>query len=186
MDMQETIDELKFSLEHSIAEEELLEAITSKLAILRKQYAFDKNSFTKDQIAFLKSLTPLSTSLNSFISLKEELVYVRSLKHYSFLTNQLVDIKNALQSFPIHKRVAKEIRELNERLPLIRQEDEIKQQSRLDARTIDLEQNPPRCPRQHTMVIREGRYGYFWGCSKYPACQYTEELSPNEKDKLYS
>lgn len=186
MDIQGTIDELKFFLEHSIAEEELLEAITSKLKMFREQYSLDKDSFTKDHIDFLKSLSPLSTYLCSFISLKEELIYVNSLKHYTFLTNQLVDIKNALHPFPIQKRVSKEIRELNERLPQIRQEDEIKQQSRLNARIIDLEQNPPRCPRKHTMVIREGRYGYFWGCSSYPTCQHTDVLNPDEKDKLYS
>lgn len=169
-----------------LAEEELLEIITSNLAMLRQEYSLNRDSFTKDHIDFLKSLTPLSTQLRSFIALKEELSYVNSLKHYTFLMNQLVDIKNALHSFAVCKRVSKEIRELNEKLPQVRQEDEAKQQSRINTRIIDLEQNPRRCPRKHAMAIREGRYGYFWGCSKYPTCQHKQELTPDEKDRLYS
>lgn len=29
------------------------------------------------------------------------------------------------------------------------------------------------------MVIRRGKYGYFWGCSSYPKCNHTEPYSPN-------
>ncbi len=36
------------------------------------------------------------------------------------------------------------------------------------------------------MKIREGRYGYFWGCEGYPQCQKTyqiEELVEDEEDE---
>ena len=186
MNVQGIIDEIKFSLEHSITEEDLLEIITRNLKILRQEYLSNKRFFTKEHIDFLQSLTPLSKQLDTFSALKEELLYVNTLKHYTFLINQLVDIKNAVRPFAICKRVSKEIRELTEKLPNIRQEDEAKQQSRLNNRIAGLEQNPWQCPRKHKMVIREGRYGYFWGCSKYPICRHTQVLTPDEKDRLYS
>lgn len=186
MDIERIIGELKSSLEHSVAEEKLLETIMDNLAALRRAYASNRESFTEDHIAFLKSLTPVSDHLRSFIEIKEELTYVNSLKHYTFLMNQLTDLNGALEPFAVRKRVGKEIRELIERLPQIRQQDDAKEQSRINARIVDLEQQVPHCPRNHRMVIREGRYGYFWGCSLYPVCEQTKQLSTQEKDKLYS
>jgi hypothetical protein len=186
MDVQRTIDELKSSLEHSVAEEELLETITGKLATLRKAYLTDRQSFTGDHLAFLKSLAPVSDHLRAFVEIKEELADVRGLKHYGFLMNRLADLKGALASFAVGKRVGKEIRELNEKLPDIRQQDEADEQSRLSARIIDLEQSERRCSHNHIMVIREGRYGYFWGCSRFPNCEQTKQLTSEEKGKLFS
>lgn len=166
MDVQTTVDELRSFLEHSFAEEELLETIMGKLAALRQAYLSDRRNFTEDHLAFLKSLAPISDHLRAFIEIKEELADVRGLKHYGFLMNWLTDLKGALAPFAISRRVGKEIKELNEKLPVIRQQDEANEQSRLSARIMDLEQSERRCSRNHIMVIREGRYGYFWGCSR--------------------
>ena len=38
----------------------------------------------------------------------------------------------------------------------------------------DVDESPPACPMDgcgSDMVVRNGRYGSFWGCSRYPACQ---------------
>lgn len=33
------------------------------------------------------------------------------------------------------------------------------------------------CPKcGHELILREGRYGIFWGCSNYPNCNYTKHL----------
>lgn len=33
------------------------------------------------------------------------------------------------------------------------------------------------CPRCHsTLIKRKGRFGYFWGCSGFPNCRYTENV----------
>jgi superfamily I DNA and/or RNA helicase len=31
------------------------------------------------------------------------------------------------------------------------------------------------------MVVRQGRYGTFWGCSRYPHCKHTENISRNKR-----
>jgi ssDNA-binding Zn-finger/Zn-ribbon topoisomerase 1 len=80
----------------------------------------------------------------------------------------------------------KEIRELNEKLPTIREQDDANRQFRINTRVLDLEQNPPYCRHNHTMVIRKGRHGYFWGCSRYPFCEEVEQLTREQKDRLLS
>jgi hypothetical protein len=90
----------------------------------------------------------------------------------------------ALGGFPVGRRIAKEIRELNERLPEIRQQDEGRRQFRLSARTLELEKTPRLCPRRHPMVIREGTRGHFWGCSRYPFCSATAQLTAEESQLL--
>jgi ssDNA-binding Zn-finger/Zn-ribbon topoisomerase 1 len=36
------------------------------------------------------------------------------------------------------------------------------------------------------MVIREGTHGHFWGCSLYPSCTATAQLTPREKAHMAS
>ena len=46
-----------------------------------------------------------------------------------------------------------------------------------DTKTLD---NPIEyCPRCHTGILKKriGRYGPFWGCSRYPNCRYTRSYS---------
>jgi hypothetical protein len=186
MEVRLAIDELHFSLDHITAEEDLLGVITDRLTLLRSFYPSHPDSFTPSDIEFLRSLGIISVHLRAFGELKEELVSVRSLKEYEDVVSRLVRVKGALARLPVAKRVAKEIRGLNERLPVIRQQDEAQRQSRLNARILDLQQKPRRCKHRHSMMIRQGTHGYFWGCSRYPFCSATAQLAPEESDLLNS
>ena len=47
----------------------------------------------------------------------------------------------------------------------------------------DMDESPPVCPIHgcgSDMVLRSGRYGSFWGCSRYPACQGRKSLHATE------
>jgi len=184
MEMRQAIDDLRSSLEHITAEDELLGIIADQLTALRESYSSQRSSFTPSDIDFLRGLGVISDHLRAFIELKEELPGVSSLKEYEDVVSRLTRAKGSLVSFPVVKRIAKEIRELNDRLPAIREQDEAQRQFRLNNRVVDLQQNPQRCPRHHAMVIREGTSGHFWGCSRYPFCSATAQLTPAEKDLL--
>jgi hypothetical protein len=186
MQVRQAIDDLRSSLEHMTAEDELLGVIASQLTALRQSYPSHRSSFTPRDIEFLKSLAVISDHLRAFIELKEELARVSSLKEYEDMVSRLIRAKDSLASFPVAKRIAKEIRELNERLPAIREQEDAQRQFRHNDRILDLQQNPRRCPRHHPMVIKEGTHGYFWGCSRYPFCSATAQLSPAENDLLTS
>lgn len=183
MQVRRTIDDLHSSLEHITAEYELLRVIPNHLIALRQAYPSHRRLFTPSDVEFLKSLGTISDHLREFLELKEELVSVNSLEEYDDLVSRLSRVKVALVCFPVCRRVAKEIRCLNERLPAIRQQVEAGRQFRLNSRILDLEQNPRRCPRRHAMVIRKGTRGHFWGCSQYPFCSATAQLT-SEQDKL--
>ncbi len=184
MDVQQAIDDLRSSLERVVAEDELFGVIVDRLAFLRRAYASQRSLFTPSDIEFLKSVNVISDHLRAFIELREELLTVGSIDEYEDILRRLTHAKNALASFPVGRRVAKEIRELNERLPAIREHDEARRQFRTDARILELQQNPRYCARNHAMVIRKGSHGYFWGCSRYPFCDETAQLSAEEHDLL--
>jgi hypothetical protein len=186
MEVRQAIDDLRSSLEHITAEDELLGVIADRLTALRQSYPSHRSSFTPSDIEFLKSLGVISDHLRAFIELKEELASVSSLKEYEDIVSRLTRAKGSLACFPVARRIAKEIRGLNERLPAIREQDEAQRQFRLNARILDLQQNPHRCPHHHPMVIREGTHGHFWGCSRYPFCCATAQLTPEENDLLTS
>jgi hypothetical protein len=184
MDVENTLADLKLSLETIISEEALLHMITERVTALRQSFPSNRRLFTPGHIEFLKSLSPVSEQLRFFIELKEELADVGSLDDYAAAMSRLTEIKGALGTFAVRKRVMKEIRELNERLPTIRERDGAGREARVKARIFDLEQNPRRCRHNHAMAIREGRYGYFWGCTRYPFCVEIARLTPAEKDRL--
>jgi hypothetical protein len=162
MEVRQAIDNLRSSLEHISAEDELLGVIADQLTALRQSYPSRRSSFTASDSEFLKCLGVISDHLRAFVELKEELASVSSLKEYEDIVRRLTRAKGSLASFPVAKRIAKEIRQLNERLPTIREQDEARRRFRLNARIFDLQQNPRRCPRHHPMVIREGALGHFW------------------------
>ncbi len=126
----------------------------------------------------------VSDHLRAFAELREESADVVSVKEYEDIVSRLTFTKGALADFPVGKRVAKAIRELDEKLPAIRERDEANRQFRRTGRIHDLEQNPRLCPSNHPMVIRRGEWGNFWGCSRYPFCERTAQLTPDQRDLL--
>jgi hypothetical protein len=184
MEARETIDELRLSVEHIAAEDELLGIIVDRLTALRQVFRSQRFVFTPGDIEFLKSLARLSDHLCAFVELREEAVDVGSVKEYEEILTRLTRTKSAFADLPVGKRVAKAIRELEEKLPAIRQNDEANRQFRLGARIHILEQNPRLCPRGHRMVIRTGKSGEFWGCTQFPWCWKTAQLTPQQGDLL--
>jgi len=184
LEVRQAIDDLRSSLEHMTAEDRLLGIITDRLTSLRQLFPSHRSLFASSDIEFLKSLTAVSDHLRAFIVLREELTDVDSLKEYTDMVGRLASAKSGLACFPVARRVAKEMRELSERLPVIREQDQAHRQFRLRARILDLQQNPHRCRRNHPMVIREGQRGHYWGCSRYPFCYETAQLTSEQNDLL--
>ena len=186
VDVETIIDELRSSLGSVASEGKLFHIIAERLPALRQSFRSQKSHFTPSQIQFLKRLTPVSDKLRAFIELKENLADVGTTQDYTAMMNRLSEIKGALRPFAVGKRVMKELRELNEKLPTIRQQEDGKWQIRTNPRIIDLEQNAPHCRRNHPMVIREGPHGFFWGCSRYPFCGDAAQLTPEQRSRLDS
>lgn len=144
MDVRHAILELQYSLEHIASEQDLLQAVSGGLGALRESYPSNKSAFTSDDIAFLKNLNGILGRLRGFVELNDELRDVASLEEYEDAIGRLSHIKAALQGLPVVRRVAKEIRELNERLPGIRDQHMLNRDFRLNGRIGEVERNPPR------------------------------------------
>lgn len=120
-------------------------------------------------------------ALRSFLELDGERTDISSIEEYVLVMRQLVDIKNALGAAPACTRVRTAIRDLQERLPQIRQMDDQRSKCRTSARIVELERTPPRCPDGHSMVVRQGpNESFFWGCSSFPSCRNTRRLTCEE------
>ena len=74
MEVRRVIDDLRFSVEHITAEEELLQVITDQLTALRQSFSSHRPLFTPGDIEFLKTLTGISDYLRAFVELKKELL----------------------------------------------------------------------------------------------------------------
>jgi hypothetical protein len=173
MDVRHAIGELRGLLEQTIREEDLLLGIQKGLPALREAFPTQRDLFAPGDIEFLQSLKPISGHLQAFIALREKLAKSASVEEYEPALKELAPIKEALVRFPVGKRVTAEIRQLHEKL-----------QPGRCARIDKLNQRPPQCKHGHAMMVREGRRGYFWGCSNYPFCEETAELSAQQKDYL--
>jgi hypothetical protein len=65
MQVRQAIDDLRSSLEHITAEDELLRIIADQLTALRQSYPSHLSSFTPRDIEFLKSLGVISDHLRA-------------------------------------------------------------------------------------------------------------------------
>ena len=148
MEVRQAIHDLHFSLEHTIAEDELVGVIADRLPALRKAYPSYRSSFAPDDIDFLKSLGVIWDLLQDFIELKEELASVSDLKEYDEMDSRLTQALGPLAHYPVGRRIAKELRGLKERLPAIREQDEARQQDRRNVRILDFQ------PRQSRAITQ--------------------------------
>jgi hypothetical protein len=187
VNVQTIIDELKSSLECVTSEEKLFHLIAERVPALRRSFRAQKSLFTPNHIEFLTSVAAVADQLQSFIAIKEELADVGTVEDHKAMVSRLARIKARLGPFAVCRRVMRELRELDEKLPIIRQLNNGKWRVRVDTRIVDLEQQSPRrCERNHAMVIREGPYDYYWGCSRYPFCGDAARLTPGQRSRLGS
>jgi hypothetical protein len=180
VEVQKIIDELRLWLENVVSEDELLRVITERLAALRQAFSLDRAAFTPDHIAYLKSVGRTAEHLRLFVELRQELAYVGTLDDYREMERRLDDLKDELSPFAVSRRVAKEIRELHERRTAIQIQESAH-------KLFEVEHGAPNCRCHHPMVLRRGRNGDFWGCSRYPLCTVTASVrrsTPMEVAKL--
>lgn len=61
----------------------------------------------------------------------------------------------------------------------------VEEMRKRQAREEMIRQKAPTCPRCNTkMTLKSGSYGWFWGCSKYPSCDYTKNIRESDKELL--
>jgi hypothetical protein len=186
VNIQETIEGLRATLVSMAAEDELLDVLNAGLASLREAYRADRSQFGAEDIAYLRSLGEVAEHLRAFADVREEAsVDIGSVEEYEDLLRRLRTLKDALAPYAVGRRVGVAMRELHARLPAVLERDASRSEFRrfrAQFRVLDLRQGlARRCPLKHPMVLREGSHGLFWGCSRWPQCEATAELSAEER-----
>jgi ssDNA-binding Zn-finger/Zn-ribbon topoisomerase 1 len=187
MDYRTTIMELEYELNNTISEDTLYKIISEKLKKVENSQSHIYESLDEKDKKALKTLSSYLEHLDAFINLKEELNDIADLQHFMELRGGLKKLAEIFSGYPVSKRIQKELRELNEKFPAIRNKAQQIQDSKLNLKIAKLEKNGPKCPRKHNMVVRQGEPDeYFWGCSHFPDCFFTRKLSNKEWDYLFS
>ncbi len=133
-----------------------------------------------------RQLLKIKEYIEKFVDLTEEIQTIIDLDHAQSLLKDLLKIRDNLKDFAVSKRVAKETRSLQQKMPGLQNiENEIKDHQ-LNSRIVNLQNNGPKCGKGHRLVIREGgANGYFWGCERFPDCFSTRQLSKKEWNYLF-
>jgi hypothetical protein len=186
MEPDNTIQKLSQALQEVHSEHELHLIITKSLEFLRSLYSQARTSFNEEHITFLQAVVNIDKAILSFIELKNSINHIDNMDDYNDSITELTNLYKVLRDFPVRKCVGKELRALRDKYNEIIKNRQKTITVNIQIKIAQMEQRPPSCPKGHTMVIREGENGYFWGCSHFPRCFYTKELSKKEREFLFS
>ena len=89
-------------------------------------------------------------------------------------------VDGALADYAVAERAIEELEALPAVLPAIQAEEQDEEEAR---KQRVLREAAP-CPAGHPMSLRRGKRGMFWGCTEYPTCRETRELSADERARL--
>ena len=78
MEIRQTIENLRASLEQVLSEDDLIEQVEGQLAALRALHPAHRAEFSAADIEFLKALNSVTDQLRAFIALQEELPDIQS------------------------------------------------------------------------------------------------------------
>jgi ssDNA-binding Zn-finger/Zn-ribbon topoisomerase 1 len=187
LDHKTIIRKFEYELNNTISEDSLYKILSEKLKDLESSPEYTYNSLSFDDKKTIEKYNEYLKYLETFIDLKDEINNIADFMHYKEVKNDLERLAEIFNGCAVSKRIDKELRELNEKIPDINQKERLIKDSKLNSKIHQLEKRCPKCPRKHNMVIRQGGVdGWFWGCSRFPDCFFTKKLSNKEWDYLFS
>jgi hypothetical protein len=133
----------------------------------------------------LKYVAEINNKIKDFIDLKNYINIISSVESYIELEIEFKNFNNYFRNYPFSHEMKKAMINLRSRIHNINKGYEKKIEQDTINKIHTLEKNSPKCPRGHQMVIRQGEYGYFWGCSSFPNCHHIKNLRMKEEDSLY-
>ncbi|HID49962.1 MAG TPA: hypothetical protein EYP40_10205 [Chromatiales bacterium] len=101
------------------------------------------------------------------------------------LTGRLHHVVARVGDLPVAGRIRKEIRELLEKRASLPSRAMDRHAAELRRAVSALNDHARICARCGSrMVLREGPYGFFWGCIRFPECWGKERLRAHERARL--
>ena len=184
--VKQQIEKIVYLLNNESNEIVLAENIDDILEDLRLQYRANKNNFTNKNIEILKRISEINYWINEFAEILEGKIITDIEEAFNF-NEKLYKIYMNLKGLKVSLRVQKELREIEEQYPNLYQDlPEFLADKSFQKLLSKIMNNTHFFPKGHKMVLRDGKYGYFWGCSCFPNCFHTKALTSSEQARISS
>ena len=180
MDIEKMVESLKHKVKTEVHEDVLKKVLVFRNHQFRDAFEKEPSRFSEQHIAFVDEMVALLDQVEQFQTIQEDMETVYDREDYDEIMESLEFLHAQFEGMALQQRVAREIREMQTRLPQIRLAEDTKKHNQLNTRMVRLNHSAPKCTKGHPMVVREGPHGFFWGCSRYPDCHSHKRLSPEE------
>jgi hypothetical protein len=174
------IDELERAVCDVASERKLRDMLAHGLDALRHRYRRAPDRFGQQDLVRLQQLRHVCSQVTRSVELLESASYVQNEAEYASLRRELGGLARSLATLPVGQTIAEERERLPARLPAIQAQEKQQQDARDALVRNALEDRVPQCPHGHVMKVRRGRRGLFWGCSAFPDCLATRELTAED------
>jgi hypothetical protein len=180
--IQLEISGLRTLLREQLDPRVLADAIPPTLQKLRAMYPVHRDDFRHGDVRFLKLVAAAAEAAEDFCDLIEDIPDVRVNAEAAEYMSELSELEGALSHAAVGRRVRREIRALRERFPgAAVKAAKAARTHRL--RALEARAWPCRCGEAMTMR-GEQRGKLYWGCSAYPRCKYTHQLTDQQRSFL--
>jgi hypothetical protein len=181
MDISIQIKKLRTLVTDVINENEIAVSGEGLLQDLRREWKRNREDFSGDQIQELKALANKVKLIRSFVDEMDDVKYIRTQEEARETIQRFSKLVIEFEGTVVLARIYKEIREIKEIKPTLERELDI-----INRRDHNkLLSKAPKCTRcGNMMILQSGNYGHFWGCSNYPNCYGTKNLSEDELQLL--
>ena len=177
-EIHEQLTTLRTLLQEERDAQRLVATIPPALQRLRALYPANRRAFHPDDIRFLQRVARVVEAAEDFHDLAEDLPDVRGDGDVVSYLDALCDLLIPLSGTALELRIRREIRTLQQRSPGAAAR--MKADARVHRlRALETRAWPCRCGA--VMTLRESQGGgLFWGCSTFPRCQYTHQITDKQ------
>lgn len=134
--------------------------------------------------SILVNIPSVLNAIAEYLNCLEEIPYVKSLEYAIEMSSQLADISERLSPFDLGKIAITRARALAAESKNLPSEPVVQRDAQFKRKLIQLNAEAGTCSCGSKMIVREGPYGYFFGCSSFPDCFRSRKLTPKELDFL--
>lgn len=188
---------IKIKLESEANEDLLASYLTKQLEDLRLEFKIDKNQFDGEDLEYLKHLGNLLDGFDDFKAIQKEIsaAKTKTREAYEELWLDLNDLAEIFAGTLFEKKLRTSQRQLNQYksfAPAAKSKNTFptKKLSYTDIaeKLKELNKSKDKCPNHNKcggyLKAKTGVLGVFWGCSSYPQCEYSEDLTEEQNDYL--
>lgn len=143
-------------------------------------------SRTDDTDGVSVDIPSVLSAIAEYVDCLAELHHVKSLEYAREMSCQLAEISERLAPFSLGLNAIQRAKVLAAKSKTLPSETVGQQDAKLATKMAQLNARAGICSCGGKIIVREGPYGYFFGCTNFPDCFRTRRLTPEEIEFLDS